>query len=316
MGEIPPRVGGASDDRSQESKLRSFSRVGRPLPSGIVTFVFTDIEGSTRMIRAQGELYPTLLARHRELLRKAFHEGVEFGTAGDALFYAFERPATALDAAAEAQRRLSAEAWPAGVVVRVRIGVSVGSVELLGDDYVGLEVHRVARICAAAHGQQIIASHLAVELAGPDYEFFDLGEYNLAGLGSAERLYQLVFAGGETEFPRRAASCSGGTRELRATHDAAHDVQAEHNVEPADAARAIRASLPQVGFELRQQLTELAARFFAGGRASTYADTFVARIDREKLAERVSTQREMAVFSPYATVKPSSFKPRSTPSRV
>ena len=172
-----------------------------PLPTGVVTFLFTDIEGSTRMIRTHPGMYTNLLERHREILREAFADGVEFGTAGDALFYAFDRPDRALNAAIEGQRKLAAEKWKNVVGVKVRMGLSAGSVELRGDDYVGLEVHRVARVCAAAHGGQVVVSQTVRDLARTAAEFDDLGEYALAGLEAPERLFQLVADGLATSFP-------------------------------------------------------------------------------------------------------------------
>ena len=114
-------------------------------------------------------------------------------------------------AAADAQRRLAAEKWQNVAGLRVRMGLSAGSVELQGTDYVGLEVHRVARICAAAHGGQVVVSQTVKDLATGRFSYADLGEYALAGLAAPERLYQLQIDGLPVEFPplradpRRAA---------------------------------------------------------------------------------------------------------------
>jgi class 3 adenylate cyclase len=132
------------------------------LPTGTVTFVMTDIEGSTRLIQALGDRYPQLLTEHYRLLREAFGSaGVEVGSQGDALFYAFTDAPSAVRAALDAQRRLFEHRWPADVVVRVRMGIHSGEGRLLSGDYVGLDAHRTARITAAAHGGQVVLSDAA-----------------------------------------------------------------------------------------------------------------------------------------------------------
>ena len=131
------------------------TRVSPPtvLPTGTVTFLMTDIEGSTRLLQALGESYPELLADHHRLLRKAFGSaGVEVSTEGDALFFVFHDAPSAIRAALEGQRRLTAHAWPDDAAVRVRMGIHSGEGRLLDVDYVGLDVHRVARITNAGHG--------------------------------------------------------------------------------------------------------------------------------------------------------------------
>ncbi|HEX9736462.1 MAG TPA: adenylate/guanylate cyclase domain-containing protein, partial [Thermoanaerobaculia bacterium] len=125
------------------------------LPTGTVTFVFTDVEGSTRLLDALGaERYGELLAEHRRAIRQAFgrHDGHEIDTQGDAFFYAFASAADALAAAGEAQQHL------AGGRMRVRVGLHTGHPLLTSDGYVGLDVHRAARIAAAGHGGQVLVS--------------------------------------------------------------------------------------------------------------------------------------------------------------
>jgi class 3 adenylate cyclase len=122
-------------------------------PTGTVTFVMTDIEGSTRLLQELGDRYPQLLADHHRLLRETFsYGGVEAGSEGDSLFYAFADASSAVRAAVEAQRRLAEHRWPAGASVRVRMGIHSGEGRLQAGDYVGLDVHRTARIAAAGHG--------------------------------------------------------------------------------------------------------------------------------------------------------------------
>jgi class 3 adenylate cyclase len=124
------------------------------LPSGTVTFLFSDVEGSTRLLTRLRGRYAEVLGEHQRLLRAAFneHDGREVHTEGDAFFVAFVRASDAVAAAVSAQRSLASQRWPEGVEVRVRIGVHTGEADVRHDDYVGLDVHRAARICAAGHG--------------------------------------------------------------------------------------------------------------------------------------------------------------------
>jgi predicted ATPase len=162
------------------------------LPTGTVTFLFTDIEGSTRLLRELGDAYAAALADHRRVLREAFarHDGVEVDTQGDAFFVAFARAKDALAAAADGQEAL--EPGP----IRVRIGLHTGEPIVTDEGYVGIDIHRAARIAAAGHGGQIVVSQTTYDLAGSD-GLHDLGDHRLKDLSAPERLYQL----GEGEFP-------------------------------------------------------------------------------------------------------------------
>jgi hypothetical protein len=165
-----------------------------PLPSGTVTFLFTDIEGSTRLLQELGaEAYAEKLAEHRRVLRESFarHGGVEVDTEGDAFFVVFARAEDAVTAAAEAQQTLAAGP------VRVRMGVHTGIPIIRDADYVGVDVHRAARIVAAGHGGQVVISQATAALLDPKVEVRDLGEHRLKDLREPERLYQL----GGGEFP-------------------------------------------------------------------------------------------------------------------
>lgn len=124
------------------------------LPSGVVTFVFTDLEGSTRLYRTIGERYPPLLARHRDLLRSAWsaHDGHEVKTEGDSFLVAFTDPADAIRACAMAQRLVTREGWPADAVLRVRMGVHSGLASPADGDYIAYAVHQAARVVDAGHG--------------------------------------------------------------------------------------------------------------------------------------------------------------------
>ncbi|MGQ0607810.1 MAG: ATP-binding protein [Chloroflexota bacterium] len=177
------------------------------LPTGTVTFFFSDVEGSTRLIQTCGERWPELLGRHQALLRAAFatHGGVELSTEGDSFFAVFPSAPGAVAAAVEAQLALSAEPWPEDGVIRVRIGVHTGEARAAGDTYVGLDVHRAARIMGAGHGGQILLSASTEQLVQqvlPDgVELGDLGEHRLRDLAAPERLYTLRGAGLPDGFP-------------------------------------------------------------------------------------------------------------------
>ena len=174
------------------------------LPHGTVTLLFTDVEGSTRLARLLGVRYDESLAAHRRLLREAFaaHGGVEVDTQGDAFFFAFERARDAVGAAAAAQRALAAHDWPQGEPVQVRMGVHTGEPELsAGGYYVGVDLTRGARICAAAHGGQVVLSQATRDLVGDGFEVRDLGDYRLKGVPRPERLFQLVAPGLGFDFP-------------------------------------------------------------------------------------------------------------------
>ena len=167
--------------------------LNRQLPTGTVTFLFTDIEGSTRVLGELGDRYSQLLGEHRRLIREALerHEGVEVDTQGDSFFVAFARASDALSAARDAQQSL-------GVLpVRVRMGIHTGEPRVTDEGYVGLDVHRAARIGAAGHGGQVVVSETTRMLLDGDFELRDLGEHRLKDLGSPIRLFQL----GRDEFP-------------------------------------------------------------------------------------------------------------------
>src|SRR6187402_87519 len=155
------------------------------LPSGTVTFVFTDIEESTALLQRLGDGYAGILAQHRKIVRDAFGaNGVEIDTQGDAFFYAFPRAREAVAAAVEVQRAHAGHGWPDDAAVRVRIGMHTGEPALHDEGYVGLDVVRAARICTAAQGGHVL-----------------LSETTRALLGSAlpEGVYELEIEGVETE---------------------------------------------------------------------------------------------------------------------
>lgn len=177
------------------------------LPSGAVTFLFTDIEGSTRLVKRLRGRYAAVLAEHMRLLREAFdeHGGSEIDTQGDAFFVAFADARGAVLAAVDAQRSLDAYPWPDGIPVKVRIGIHTGEASAEEGRYTGLAVHRAARICAAAHGGQVLASEATKSLLDDEeeagVELRDLGEHRLKDLDRLVRLYQVTTPETAGEFP-------------------------------------------------------------------------------------------------------------------
>lgn len=178
------------------------------LPTGTVTFLFTDIEGSTRLIQDLGDtIYAQVLAEHRELLRKAFHAhaGVEVETQGDGFLVAFESARHAVMAAVEAQRAVAARRWPEDHAVRVRMGLHSGEPVRSGNGYAGLDVHRAARICQAGHGGQILLSTTTRDLVADDLpagvSLRDLGEHRLKDLARPQRLFETAGVGMLADFP-------------------------------------------------------------------------------------------------------------------
>jgi predicted ATPase/class 3 adenylate cyclase len=174
----------------------------RPLPTGTVTFLFTDLEGSTRLLQQLGATrYAQVRTDHERLLRAAVsaHDGREVDTQGDSFFVVFPTAHDAVAAAAEAQRALAAHNWPEEAIVRVRMGLHTGAPTLTGDRYVGLDVHRAARIAAAGHGGQVLLSQTTRDLvedalpAGAPVR--DLGPHRLKDLQRPEHLFQLVLGG-------------------------------------------------------------------------------------------------------------------------
>jgi predicted ATPase/class 3 adenylate cyclase len=185
------------------------------LPSGTVTFLFSDIEGSTRLLTHLGDRYVEVLAEHHRALRAAFgeYDGREIRTEGDAFFVVFVRARDAIAAAAAAQLALASSPWPGGTEVRVRMGLHTGEPAVQLDDYVGLDVHRAARICAAAHGGQVLVSSVTRELVGgdlpPAVTLRDLGEHRLKDLERPEHLFQLVVGDLPADFPTLRVSSPG-----------------------------------------------------------------------------------------------------------
>jgi class 3 adenylate cyclase len=166
------------------------------LPSGTVTFVFSDIEGSTRLLRELGERWEEALTAHNRILRESFAAagGREVDRQGDAFFAVFARARDAVAAAAAAQRALAAHEWPQGAELRVRMGIHTGEPSVGGEGYLGVDVVRAARICSAANGGQVLVSESTRALVG-GAELEDVGVHQLKDMEQPERLFQLVLPG-------------------------------------------------------------------------------------------------------------------------
>jgi len=177
------------------------------LPTGTVTFLFTDIEGSTRLLQRPGDAYRAVQDDHARILRRAIDEGggVAIRTEGDSFFAVFADHASAVRAAVTAQRDLAAHPWPHGTPLRVRMGLHTGRGELGGDDYLGIDVNRAARIAAAGHGGQVLLSEATESLVRHDLPdgvtVRDLGEHRLKDLDHPVRIHDLVIEGLPAEFP-------------------------------------------------------------------------------------------------------------------
>jgi class 3 adenylate cyclase len=177
------------------------------LRGGTVTFVFTDIAGSTELLKRLGDGYADVLAEHRRLIRDEFaaRGGQEIDTQGDAFFFCFERARDAVAAAVAAQRALASHVWPEGADPRVRMSLHTGEPVVGEEGYVGIDVHRAARICAAGHGGQVLLSATTAALVSgalPDgVSKRDLGAVHLKDIDEPEQVTELVIDGLPASFP-------------------------------------------------------------------------------------------------------------------
>jgi class 3 adenylate cyclase len=176
-------------------------------PTGTVTFLFTDVDRSTELVKRLQERFSSVLATHRDLLRVAFveHGGTEVDTQGDAFFVAFGRVPDAVAAAVAAQRALADYSWPDDISLSVRMGLHTGEPYLSEHRYTGLAVHRAARICTMAHGGQVLLSRSTAGIIDdeeiPGVGVRDLGEHRLKDIDRPERIFQLVVEGLPADFP-------------------------------------------------------------------------------------------------------------------
>jgi class 3 adenylate cyclase len=261
------------------------------LPSGTVTLFFSDIEGSTRLLRRLGPAYETALTDHRRLLRAAFasRHGSVVETRGDSFLVAFRSATEAVEAAVAAQRALAAHRWPEGTSLRVRMGLHMGEPSVGAGGYVGIDVHRAARIDDAAHGGQVLVSETTRALVGGGVVLRDLGEHRLAGLARPERLYQVISPGLVREFappraqrpPRRRRGRAHSAQDLERVGWRVHGLLA---VSPPSLCRLVE---------------ELAGMALAAARAVADADRTLATSDRDELASRVADYQLRAAVAPH-----------------
>jgi len=187
------------------------------LPSGTVTFVFTDIEGSTALLKRLGDRYPELLAAHRQIVRDVFevHDGVEIDTQGDSFFFAFARARDAVAAASEVQKEHAKHEWPGGEDVRVRMGLHTGEPAVGDEGYHGVDVVRAARLSATGKGGQVLLSETTRALLGsalPEgVSVHAVGERHLKDMDEPERVFELTIDG--LEGPEPEAPPSGAVKD-------------------------------------------------------------------------------------------------------
>ncbi|MGH3257036.1 MAG: protein kinase domain-containing protein [Streptosporangiaceae bacterium] len=203
--EAPARAGLAR--RAQASVTRVVPDGEQELPTGVVTLLFTDIEGSTLLLDRLGEYYGTALSAQRTIMRMAIreHRGRELGTEGDSFFVVFESAADSVGCCVAAQHALDRHEWPEGATVRVRMGLHAGQPKRYEENYIGMDVHRAARIAATAHGGQVVLSEAAWRLAEPEAPpgigVRDLGFHRLKDIEEPERILQLTGPGLAEAFP-------------------------------------------------------------------------------------------------------------------
>ena len=246
------------------------------LPAGTITMLFTDIEGSTALLRRLGDRYADALSAQRDLLRAAFADygGQEQGTEGDSFYVVFGSAADAVRCCVAAQRALSGHDWPGGIPVRVRMGLHSGEPVRHEDGYVGMDVHRASRIAAVAHGGQVVLSEATRQLAGSrlpaGVSLRDLGLHRLKDIEAPEHIYQLVAAGLPERFPP-----------LKTTL--------------AEAAGPVAAgAAPIVGRAAERQALLAAYAQAVAGRPQAVLITGVAGIGKTKLVEELCARAESA----------------------
>ncbi len=203
-----PGLAAASAQTDRLSDRGTRASPAGALPDGVITLLFSDIEGSTRLLHEIGDLFGDALAEHDRLLRAVWEAwgGVVVQTEGDSFFVVFRDPGAAIDAAAAAQRALRDHSWPHEAGVRVRIGLHTGAPRLRGTEYWGIDVHYAARLCAAAHGGQVLLSEATVSLVDAPVE--DLGPHALKDFPSARRIFHLL-------IDSRGSDCFAPPRTLR-----------------------------------------------------------------------------------------------------
>jgi class 3 adenylate cyclase len=243
------------------------------LPSGTVTFVFSDVEGSTALLKRLGERFDDVLSAHRRLMRERFveHGGVEIDTQGDAFFFAFPRARDAVTAAVEAQRAHAEYEWPDRIDVRVRMGLHTGEPALGSEGYLGLDVVRAARLCTAGSGGHVLLSETTRALVGSSLpegvSIFPLGERRLKDIDEPERVFELEIEGAA----RPEAPVQAGPPVDASDPDADIGKRMAARIE-ASVRRSVEASLER----MMSDVDALA------DRAAKHPDEIAERIERER----------------------------------
>jgi len=260
------------------------------LPTGIVTMLFTDIEGSTPLVHRLGARYGRVLNDYQRLLRRALSDsaGHEVDCRADEFFAVFQGAQDGVAAAVSAQRMFVAHAWPEKVQVRVRMGLHTGEPAVEGQVYLGIDVHQACRVCAAGHGGQILLSESTSDLVADGVELRDLGTHVLAGVPRPEPIFQLVVPGLPTEFPPLRVE-SGERRRLGRPRKA-------RAMTLAESAWQVRRLLPEADPPLQQPLAELGGALFTADRALNGADHLLERVDDKRLARSLAAQRKLAAL--------------------
>jgi len=276
------------------------------LCSGTVTFLFTDVEGSTALAERLPSAWPSILTDHRRLLTEAVLAagGEEVDARGEEMLAAFATARAAVQAALAAQRAHARHPWPEGGVVRVRIGIHTGEPAVADAGYLGLDVHRGARICALGHGGQVLLSQTTRDLV-PNQQVRDLGEVALKGVSRPERIFQLLAPDLADDFPglrERAGppGVAGRERELAAAvQQRLRGLRIRRGSAPglADLGWEVRRLLPTSAPPLRDGLELLAGNLLAAGRSAGDADVFLDETDRSVLLKRQAEHQELAVVS-------------------
>jgi class 3 adenylate cyclase len=282
------------------------------LPSGTVTFLVTDVQGSTQLLERFPDGYAEVLGAQRAIIRAAVSEfdGREVDCRADEFFAAFPTAQAAVRAAVAAQRALVGHRWPDEAVVRVRMGIHTGEPALHDDGYLGLDVHRAVRICAAAHGGQVLVSQVTRDLLQGDVKSVGLGEHRLKGISQPERLHQLLAPGLKEAFPpthSEAESAFAGdepalgaaARRLLGSGDRLRRVLARRPRQRgvAELGWQVRSMLPSATPEMRVELAALGGELFTAARSLVDAERCLNEVDRQGLSRRLRDYRELAVIS-------------------
>jgi class 3 adenylate cyclase len=293
------------------------------LLTGTVTFLFTDVEGSTERLARGPNVYARSLDDHRRLVREAVADadGREIDCRGEEFFFAFARARDAVAAAADAQSRLAAHEWPPDGRLTVRMGIHTGEPTVHDEGYLGLDVHRAARICALAHGGQVLISRTTCDLLKDSppsgLALRALGNHRLRGFSQPEQVFQLDVGGLQSQFPslrtaeagdesasagRERELAAAATRTMRPTRSLGQLVQhfRERRTVPrglADLGWDVRAQLPAAPIPLRPELAELGGDLFSASRLVVAADRYLAGVDRKRLARRLAEHAELGVLS-------------------